>query len=75
MRQPFISESKIRRLLRTAGQVQAILLERALDKIDTRRLWKIQRRRVDKSKIKVVNCVRSTGSEPRDCFSTERRES
>lgn len=42
-RQPFISESKIRRMIPSAGIVQRVLLGRALDKIQTRRLWKRQR--------------------------------
>jgi uncharacterized protein (DUF2336 family) len=44
VKQPFISEAKIRRLLRTAGEVQARLLERALAKIEDRRCWKRQRK-------------------------------
>jgi len=44
MKQPFISEAMIRRLLRTAGQVQAMMLNRALGKIEDRRAWKRQRK-------------------------------
>jgi len=44
MKQPFISEATIRRVLRKAGPVQAALLERALAKIEDRRCWKRQRK-------------------------------
>jgi hypothetical protein len=44
VKQPFISEAMIRRLLRTSGQVQAMMLNRALGKIEDRRAWKRQRK-------------------------------